>query len=158
MVAIPILCWAVTKKLTSSFTGSVVSRPQVLKQMTPEPPLQLVSLHSISKGFLGECGLRGGYMELCGFDPEVQVTPSCECCCPTKVQSAQVRSTLCCDSQAQLLKLVSIGLCSNTLGQIATGLMVKPPLPGDPSHAAYVAERDGIMASLQRRAQRLVRV
>ena len=54
------------------------------------PPVELVSLHSVSKGFLGECGIRGGYFELAGFDPEVQ---------------------------AQLLKLVSIGLCSNTMGQ-----------------------------------------
>jgi aspartate/methionine/tyrosine aminotransferase len=28
--------------------------------------LQLVSFHSVSKGFLGECGLRGGYFELLG--------------------------------------------------------------------------------------------
>ena len=27
----------------------------------------LVSLHSISKGFVGECGRRGGYMEVTGF-------------------------------------------------------------------------------------------
>ena len=43
--------------------------------------------------------MRGGYFELHGFDPEVQ---------------------------AQLLKLVSIGLCSNVMGQIAVGLMVRP--------------------------------
>jgi len=102
---------------------------KVLKQMTPEPPLQLVSFHSTSKGFLGECGLRGGYMELCGFDPEVQ---------------------------AQLLKLVSIGLCSNTMGQIGLGLMVQPPKPGDASYATYAAEKDGILQSLKRRATKLV--
>ena len=60
---------------------------RVLKEMQQPPPLQLVSFHSTSKGFLGECGLRGGYFELTGFDPDVK---------------------------AQLLKLVSIGLCSNT--------------------------------------------
>jgi len=137
---------------------------QVLKEMSPEPPLQLVSFHSTSKGFLGECGLRGGYLELCGFDPEVQVALfSCfmcgicltlrflppSCLLPRLNSMRPMR-------QAQLLKLVSIGLCSNTLGQIATGLMVHPPRPGDPSYATYVAERDGIMSSLQRRAQRLV--
>jgi len=91
--------------------------------------LELVSFHSTSKGFLGECGMRGGYFELHGFDPEVQ---------------------------AQLLKLVSIGLCSNVMGQIAVGLMVKPPQPGEASHAKYVEERDGIMSSLKRRATKLV--
>lgn len=81
---------------------------KVLREMPDAPPLQLVSFHSTSKGFLGECGLRGGYFELVNFDPEVQ---------------------------AQLLKLVSIGLCSNTLGQIGTGLMVRPPRPGEVASA-----------------------
>jgi len=91
--------------------------------------LELVSFHSTSKGFLGECGMRGGYFELHGFDPEVQ---------------------------AQLLKLVSIGLCSNVMGQVAVGLMVKPPQPGEASHAKFVSERDTIMESLKRRATKLV--
>ena len=34
--------------------------------------LALVSFHSISKGFIGECGLRGGYFELFGFPSEVK--------------------------------------------------------------------------------------
>ena len=98
-------------------------------EMPNKPPLQLVSFHSTSKGFLGECGMRGGYFELVGFDEEVQ---------------------------SQLLKLISIGLCSNTLGQVATGLMVQPPAPGDASHATFSAERDAILASMKRRATRLV--
>lgn len=102
---------------------------KVLKQMSPEPPCQLVSFHSTSKGFLGECGLRGGYFELCNFPADVK---------------------------AQLVKLVSIGLCSNTLGQIGTGLMVRPPSPGDASYDGYCKERDGIMSSLKVRAKRLV--
>jgi len=91
--------------------------------------LELVSFHSVSKGFLGECGMRGGYFELHGFDPEVQ---------------------------AQLLKLVSIGLCSNVMGQIAVGLMVRPPQQGEASHALYSSERETIMSSLKRRATKLV--
>lgn len=109
----------------SSFT----SFKKVLKSMKPEPPLQLVSFHSTSKGFLGECGLRGGYMELVGLDPDVK---------------------------GQLLKLASIGLCSNTVGQLATGLMVQPPKPGSASYETYAAEREGIMSSLKRRANKLV--
>ena len=34
--------------------------------------LQLVSFQSVSKGFTGECGRRGGYMELVGFEPAVR--------------------------------------------------------------------------------------
>ena len=58
--------------------------------------------------------------------------------------------------RAQLLKLVSISLCSNTMGQIATGLMVQPPAVGSASHATYAAEREAILTSMKRRAERLV--
>lgn len=87
--------------------------------------VHLASLHSVSKGFLGECGLRGGYMELRGF-------------------SAAAR--------AQLLKLVSVSLCSNTVGQVSVGLMVSPPKLGDPSFVLYDSERERVLASLRRRA------
>jgi alanine transaminase len=58
---------------------------------------ELVSFHSTSKGIIGECGLRGGYMELDNFDEFVL---------------------------SQVLKLRSICLCSNAVGQI-TVLMLK---------------------------------
>ena len=88
--------------------------------------LALVSFHSISKGFIGECGIRGGYFELFGIDPLVK---------------------------AQIYKLASISLCSNTPGQVMTGLMVQPPKQGEPSFAAYEAERMGVLSSLKRRAE-----
>jgi len=90
--------------------------------------LQLVSFHSTSKGFFGECGLRGGYFELQGFPADVK---------------------------AQLIKLASISLCSNVPGQFATGLMVRPPKKGQPSYDNYVAERAAILTSLESRAVRL---
>ena len=65
--------------------------------------LQLASFHSISKGMVGECGLRGGYVELYGFSKAVK---------------------------EQLYKVASIKLCSNVPGQLAVGLMVsyyQPP-------------------------------
>ena len=30
----------------------------------PQGDVELFSYHSVSKGFLGECGRRGGYMEM----------------------------------------------------------------------------------------------
>jgi aspartate/methionine/tyrosine aminotransferase len=90
--------------------------------------LQLISFHSISKGFLGECGLRGGYFECLGIDPKVK---------------------------DELYKLASISLCSNTVGQVATGIMVQPPKQGDESYALYVKERDDILHSLKRRASKI---
>nr|AIT69923.1 alanine transaminase [Dictyopteris undulata] len=88
--------------------------------------LQLVSFHSTSKGFLGECGLRGGYMEVHGIGPEVR---------------------------AELYKLASLSLCSNTVGQLATGLMINPPREGEPSYETYRKERDDILSSLERRSR-----
>ena len=88
---------------------------------------ELVSFHSASKGFVGECGVRGGYFELHNIDPAVR---------------------------AQLYKLASISLCSNVMGQVAIGLMVNPPTSGA-AGAAHAAHRDGILASLETRAARL---
>jgi alanine transaminase len=90
--------------------------------------VQLASFHSTSKGFTGECGRRGGYVELLGFSPAVR---------------------------AELYKLASISLCANVGGQVMVGLMTNPPRPGDASHARYASERDAILASLRRRAAKL---
>jgi hypothetical protein len=38
--------------------------------------LAMVSFHSISKGFIGECGIRGGYFELFGFPADVKAQVS----------------------------------------------------------------------------------
>jgi len=86
----------------------------------------LFSLHSVSKGFLGECGHRGGYLELRNIPQEVQ---------------------------GEFIKLQSIALCANVSGQLATYLMVAPPQPGDESHEVYVRERDGILSDLKRKAE-----
>lgn len=47
------------------FTG-----PQVLAEMgyPYSSSVELVSFHTVSKGVYGECGLRGGYMELTNMD------------------------------------------------------------------------------------------
>jgi aspartate/methionine/tyrosine aminotransferase len=90
-----------------------------------EKDVSLFSFHSCSKGFLGECGQRGGYMEIRNI-PE--------------------------DVTAQITKLQSVSLCSNLTGQVATYCMVRPPRAGAPSHALYVQERDGILNELKKRA------
>jgi glutamate--glyoxylate aminotransferase len=36
--------------------------------------LELVSFHTVSKGFLGECGQRGGYFEMTNIHPKVPST------------------------------------------------------------------------------------
>jgi len=90
--------------------------------------VSLFSFHSCSKGFLGECGLRGGYMEIRNIPAEVV---------------------------AQITKLQSVSLCANLPGQVATYVLVRPPRPGDPSYALYVKERDGILSEMRARAKLL---
>jgi alanine transaminase len=93
-----------------------------------EDDLPLVSYQSVSKGYYGECGKRGGYMEITGF-------------------SAPVRE--------QIYKIASVNLCSNITGQILASLIMTPPKAGDESYVSYKAEKDGIIASLTRRAKAL---
>ncbi|MDP3178084.1 MAG: aminotransferase class I/II-fold pyridoxal phosphate-dependent enzyme, partial [Spirochaetaceae bacterium] len=90
--------------------------------------VSLFSFHSCSKGFMGECGHRGGYMEIRNIPADVA---------------------------AQITKLQSVGLCSNLPGQVATYAMVRPPKAGEPSHGAYTAERHAILSELATRARLL---
>jgi alanine transaminase len=93
-----------------------------------ENDISLVSYQSVSKGYYGECGKRGGYMEVTGFRPEIR---------------------------EQIYKLASVNLCSNISGQILASLVMNPPKAGDESYESYSAERDAILSSLARRAKKL---
>jgi len=86
----------------------------------------LFSFHSMSKGFYGECGIRAGYFELRNI-PE--------------------------DVLAQFIKQQSISLCSNVVGQVATYLMVTPPVKGEESYDLYIKERDGILNDMKEKAR-----
>lgn len=122
--------WTTTKGPFASFKKAACEMGLVDPSNTDtNKGVQLASFHSTSKGFTGECGRRGGYVELCGFDPAVR---------------------------AELYKLASISLCANVSGQIMMGLMVNPPKAGQPSHPLYTSERDAILQSLKRRAIKLV--
>jgi alanine transaminase len=88
--------------------------------------IELVSFHSVSKGVFGECGRRGGYMELVGIDPYVK---------------------------DMIYKLASSFLCSTVSGQIMTSLMVRGPKHGDASYESHEAEKKAIFDSLKKRAK-----
>lgn len=62
--------------------------------------VELLSVNSVSKGLLGECGLRGGYLETHNLDPYIN---------------------------EMFYKLKSINLSTNTIGQLSILLMVDPP-------------------------------
>lgn len=101
-----------------------VSFARVMSELG-EKEVSLFSFHSCSKGYLGECGQRGGYMELRNLPPEVV---------------------------AQITKLQSVSLCANLPGQALVYLMVRPPRPGDPSFGLFSAEREAVLNGLKRRA------
>ena len=118
---------------TNVFVGTFHSFRQALLQLQKDDPatygdVELASLHSISKGMVGECGHRGGYFELIGFDPAVE---------------------------EQIYKFVSVTLCAPVIGQCLVELMVNPPRPGEPSHPLYDAEYGAIFRGLQQRATAL---
>ena len=69
-----------------SCRAALATLPQDIQAST-----ELISFHTISKGPYGECGLRGGYMELYNIDPEVV---------------------------DQLYKLASVNLSPNVVGQV----------------------------------------
>ncbi|CAK0772104.1 hypothetical protein CVIRNUC_003929 [Coccomyxa viridis] len=100
---------------------------KVLSQMDSKD-VTLASMHSISKGFYGECGRRGGYLELMNVNPDVV---------------------------SEFYKLASINLCSNLNGQICMALVMNPPREGEPSYKLYAEERQSLLDSLKRRAIKL---
>jgi aspartate/methionine/tyrosine aminotransferase len=52
---------------------------KVLMEMGPpiSKGLQLVSFHTVSKGYWGECGQRGGYFEMTNIPPKVCLSITC---------------------------------------------------------------------------------
>ncbi|OCK81662.1 PLP-dependent transferase [Lepidopterella palustris CBS 459.81] len=118
---------------TNVFVGEFLSFKKGLRDLQKAIPekfdnIELVSLHSVSKGMVGECGHRGGYFELVGFDPEVA---------------------------AEIYKFISIQLCPPVIGQCIVEMMVNPPKEGEPSYELYKAEYDGIFEGLKKRAYAL---
>jgi aspartate/methionine/tyrosine aminotransferase len=91
-----------------------------------EKSIPLFSFHSVSKGYMGECGHRGGYLEIRNVPDDVL---------------------------AEFIKLQSISLCANTVGQLTTYLVVTPPQKGDDSYEHFVKERDGILNDLKAKAE-----
>ncbi|KAI0026148.1 PLP-dependent transferase [Xylariomycetidae sp. FL0641] len=116
---------------TNVFVGKFHSFRQVLLGLQRDHPggkydgVELASLHSVSKGMVGECGHRGGYFDLVGFLPEVE---------------------------EQIYKFVSITLCAPVIGQCLVEMMVNPPAAGAPSRARYDREYRGIFEGLRERA------
>lgn len=107
-----------------------ISFRKVLSTMDKEVAenLELVSFHSISKGFYGECGKRGGCFEMLNV-PEY--------------------------TKLMMYKVVSTTLCSNVVGQEVLALISNLPKEGDPSYPLFKEERDEILGALKYKAEYL---
>merc|ERR1719492_372312 len=92
----------------------------------PHSGLEVASFLSCSKGYMGECGIRGGYAEVINMDSGVM---------------------------AMLQKSISAKLCPTVIGQACMDVVVNPPRPGEASHEAFTAEVEATLASYAERAK-----
>ncbi|ESO98440.1 hypothetical protein LOTGIDRAFT_114341 [Lottia gigantea] len=88
--------------------------------------LELASFMSTSKGYMGECGFRGGYCEVINLDPDVK---------------------------AMLLKSISAKLCSSIAGQAVMDVVVNPPKQGEPSYDLFEKEKWMVLGQLAEKAK-----
>lgn len=88
----------------------------------PYSDMELASFMSCSKGYMGECGLRGGYAEVVNMDPKVK---------------------------AMYLKAISAMLCPTVLGQACLDTIMHPPTKGEPSYDLYIKEKSDVLSSLK---------
>ncbi|OAY64286.1 Glutamate--glyoxylate aminotransferase 2, partial [Ananas comosus] len=104
-----------------------ISARKILFDMGPpiSKEVQLISFHTVSKGYWGECGQRGGYFEMTNLPPK---------------------------TVDEIYKVASISLSPNVPGQIFLGLMVNPLKPGDISYLKFATESKAILESLRKRA------
>lgn len=109
-------------------TGSkFYSFKKVLTEMgEPYSKMDMASFMSCSKGYMGECGIRGGYAEVINMCPDVK---------------------------AALLKSISAQLCPTTIGQACIDVVVNPPKKGEPSYELFMKEKNGVLQSLKERAE-----
>ena len=91
----------------------------------------LFSVHSTSKGFYGECGHRGGYLE-------IRNAP--------RVKDANLSFT------DLVLKQASVNICSNTVGQLMMYLLVSPPPENAEPYRRFTIERRKILDDLHDKA------
>lgn len=106
--------------------GSKFSSFKKLMYQKTNHRLELASFMSSSKGFMGECGLRGGYCEVANFSDDVR---------------------------AILYKGLSACLCSSILGQITMDCAINPPKHGQESYDLYMKEMNQVLSDLKRKAK-----
>ena len=92
---------------------------KVMTEMgAPYSGLEVASFMTCSKGYMGECGIRGGYAEVINMDPGVM---------------------------AMLQKSISAKLCPTVVGQACMDVVVNPPVSGDPSYQSFTSQVSALL-------------
>jgi alanine transaminase len=104
----------------TSFRQALETMPENIRK-----ELMLISFFSVSKGFYGECGKRGGFFRMVNIGEE---------------------------EKQQIYKLSSVNLCSNVVGQEVVELVVNRPKEGDESYPLFKKEKDQILGELKQKA------
>ncbi|KAK9869462.1 hypothetical protein WA026_003217 [Henosepilachna vigintioctopunctata] len=104
-----------------------ISFKRVIMEMgLPYSEIELVSFMSCSKGYMGECGIRGGFIEIVNMDPFVK---------------------------NMYMEVVSSLLCPNVMGQIVLDLVCNPPEKGEPSYDQFILEKSKILNTFKEKAR-----
>ena len=100
---------------------------KIMMEMGPPfSTMELASFMSCSKGYIAECGIRGGYTEVVNMDPQVKT---------------------------MLLKSISSRLCLTLIGQACMDVIVDTPQLGDPSHELWIQQKETVLSSLARKVK-----
>ncbi|XP_063912075.1 alanine aminotransferase 1-like isoform X1 [Zophobas morio] len=100
---------------------------KVMKEMgKPYSEMEVASFMSCSKGYMGECGIRAGFVEIINMDPEVK---------------------------KMLFKAITTSLCPTVLGQVTTDIVVNSPKEGEPSYNQFIQEKTTVLESLRIKAK-----
>lgn len=92
----------------------------------PYNNMEIASFYSTSKGFMGECGARGGFYEMVNMDKDVKL---------------------------ELNKLSSAQLCSSVLGQACMYAIVNPPKEGEESYELFMKEKNSVLDGLKTKGE-----
>ncbi|XP_043923404.1 alanine aminotransferase 2-like isoform X2 [Protopterus annectens] len=88
--------------------------------------IELISVNSISKSYMAETGMRGGYMELLNIDPNAE-----EC----------------------WYEMLSAHSCATLAAQITLDVISDPPQPGDLSYDTFEQEKMTVLMAMSENAK-----
>lgn len=91
----------------------------------PYSKMEIASFYSTSKGYMGECGARGGFYEMVNMEQGVK---------------------------QELNKLSSAQLCSSVLGQACMYAIVNSPKKDEISHELFMKEKNDVLDGLKEKA------